>query len=1289
MEYYDPLFIQQLAPLMIVDSSNSIDQNVLNNLVKNFNKSNVSSTLWDNSIIKNRLLSMKYIINYIKTSGDADANYNVISSHKIKDETEHSRLSPFNIDSDLFPNGLLSYKWFKKYIKELPFAYITILNLPENEENDARLVEQINKMKLKYHELNIKFIAIIISSGEDIDRNDDRIGAFRQLTNLPRLTGLLHLQNHSESPTVDLERDSDILVTSLLSNLKNSASDFYSGIEYRIKQRYKKYYSCPSTKHILTAIELSPTFLETRNLIKQAIINEFTYPNNLESSLKLLEASYELTIQLLREITYKFVSLPLSKVSDHDINLYKQIRSLIDMIAFHIVRGYFSIEQPIASLRKHQAHISNVVDVLKSVSNSNYNQWISIQYQWLGELMNLVPKSILLDVHSKFLRKKSKNLKYIEFFGGLHFHDHFQQDILTHPGLIFLKSASLLNSLRFKKNSSKLKLLQDIVHLDENSITIRKINLLEDSKKAFLESAESKTNRSSNEVHDQYTSFIRYTNWLIGEEYSAVNSGLEALLNEAINAYESALNTKSSSDLSDDKSMSSWTGITQVIMQKLLQCYISKKDIDKTISSIFQLSQSSGSSISIAPSLTFPLFEYTSGHADIELDQNKYALSNFFEIDILLLDQESKEDGCFVYDTIVTQLIIKPKINLNILKSLINENDLTLKLFINKIELVYSNTSKNVILSHDESVKSLIFQSNFNLEKTSNQNDEYLKGSMNFNIFDDDKNQTFSNDGSIVVQFTQIAEKAGVHLIRSIKLTPTLQINSDKNAINFHKNESITLTELEELHNDSINRHDRKYYSPASSNRNVNSFKDLPSKLIRLNNQYSHVIKIQSMKPDISIKMETNSLSSIIMGEKLSIPFKIIYKNPKEHEVFYNQISLSANVSVVYSEQDPDFSTDLSTRVHWDSLKDDELLSLDDLVLGSDGEQVHNLSITLHNSLQNRDDKVNSYRLLIDFKTTVLEEQEDGPEGGAENAGLDRDSSSQMFIYETASYSLPIINNPFGAKFVISPRYREEDSTDMPNPFVFNEITDESNNSIPIASRLWIGKLSLTDNSLLLNKEKENFEKLEIELYSLNIKTKNTGLIVDMVGTSTLDSNLNHDITQLFDTKSKHGYSHRNVSIVAHVQVKWKRHGCDIVNEYESNEWEIILPLSDPRVLLLFKESEQGEGMFKYILENPTPRIFTFTTQLINEYGSEESETTHWNFENDRNIIPLKQSAFPVLPFTRHEMIYYGKYADSGDNKVIRLPQLKVFDVHYKISLPTLSATDNVAVNNNVLFWHK
>jgi len=1234
MENYNSVFLQQLVPLLYFQTEES--SQVVSNLIKTLDQFNIRDAIWDNSIIKNRLLNIKYRIKVIETT-EYQLPQGVRNSTQ---EDEHSILSPFNMKSDLFPNGILSYKWFKKYIEDIPFASIVTFNLGQSSENDNELIERINSLKNAYQEYRVNLVVIIISNSEDINADDDRISKLRQATGLPKLTGLIYLNTCPDT----VGRDSEILVSSVLSNLKAVAVDFYSAIENKVKQRHKKYYSCPSTSSIDTKIELTPIFLETRNLIKQGILNQLSHPHNLEASLKYLEYAYQDIIELSRDNFTNIIKE--DSVSRHDLELYDQFRTLIDVIAFHIVRGYLSLEEPILALKKHKAHIINVLDAFNG-DNRDDNNWISIQYQWLGELMTLIPGSILNTLNIKGYKKKSKNSKVFKIFGGVQFHETQDYDLITRPEFVFMKSAEYCTGKSGK--NSKLIYLNNPDDLE--AVTKRKISLLLNAKDCLQKDD---SHNSSSDGHSYLGSMNQYISWLIANEYSKLSD--DASLSKVVEYYELCLSEAQFGN----------TRISQFVLQNLLEYYSKSKNLKKMLATVLNLS-----------SLPFlrtrsPTQINLNGFDSKQIDLNELGTNNIklIDIDALLLSERYKDVGpneCSLYESCVSQITFKSLIYLQHLKLFVSENDdkAHVRLSIKKCEIKFQKQGDN---SGPCAYKDIVINQNSTLPPDFLQNVKVLeegnKLSGEFNIsFTDSDNE---ND-SKVLQVSQVSQKAGSYMIGSINLETEVIISSSGKEIRITGKNTV---ELDNGDSTNISHHKFMYSTTKES--------ALQKAAVRLYSQAPHVIRVLPLKPDVTITMESSMVNSIIVGEKISIPFRIQYKSPKNQKVAYKKILLAPKVKIISDAQDQGFTSPLTTQVNWNELKDDEPLSLKSLVSSDEETKTHNLNISILNSSINGDDNSsilnNMFRASIDVKTLVSEEGEDSSE------------DDSLTIYDTADYILPIITRPFDCKFSISPRYRNEGTVDMPCPFILSPDTKDSssqdntsNCSMPIATRLWMGKLSLVDNLAQSDKDGE----LQIKDAKFSIKSKNSELIVEEIDLENMTNK--NDITHLFTTRSKNGFSHRNVMINASVSIKWKRKDKEVINEFKSIEWQIVLPLSDPRVLLSLEFIDTKTAKFKYIIENPTPRIFMFTTQLSTDEINDDIE---WKFEDDRNIVPLRQPALPVLPFNRNIIEFYAKLTNNTSQNLIALPQFKVYDVHYKVTLPTLAVCDNVVVkNNNALYW--
>lgn len=1241
MENYNSFFLQQLAPLLFFQIEEQSE--VVSKLVKGFDKFNIKDCIWDNSIIKNRLLNVKYRIKVIETK-----EYGLVDGiEKDKQSNGHSILSPFNEKSDLFPNGILSEKWFKKYIEDVPFACIFTFKLSEAPEDDSKLVERINNLKSAYQEFRINIVVIIISDSEDASADDERVSNLRHLTGLAKITGLTYLNSHPE--TVD--RDSDILVTSVLTTLKTTATDFYLNIENKVKQRNKKYYSCPSTNSIDTKIELTPIFLETRNLIKQGMICQFSHPYNLESCLKYLEYAYQNLIELSRDNFAKL--LKEDSVLPHDERLFTQFRTLIDIIAIHIVRGYLSLEEPISALKKHKAHIINVLDAF-SVTEGDCNNWISIQYCWLGELMNLIPKSVLSSLNIKAYKKKSKSSKIFQMVGGVQFNETHDYDLITSPEFVFLKAAELLNKTSSIENN--LHYLNNPDNLEK--LSREKLQLYSRAKDSLLIEDSSISSSSHENLH----SMKQYISWLIAKEYSKLTD--EDSLSKTIDFYELCLT----------ESQFGNNNITQYVLQALLKCYSRNKDVNKLLSTMLKIS-------SLCPIENNPLYKIDI--KDLGLDTSNICIDNLdndelqlVDVDTLFLNENYSQIGpneSGLYESCICQLVFKPLLRLDNFKALLSKsNDDTLvELSIKRAEIKFvkqgekeaSNAFKNVILEqYEKALSSMDILQIIDIK----ENGEILKGNLNATFMD----STNDIDKFKVIQFSQIAQKVGNFLVGQIDLTIEIAISSKGNVLKLNKKQNIVFDDG----NSASLGHHTYVYSPASD---IGS--KAQKKAVRLYSQAPHAIRVLPLKPDVTVTMESSLASSIIVGERISIPFLIQYKSPKNQKVDYKKIQLAPKVKIISDSQDQGFISPLTTRVNWDTLKDDEPLSLKSLVSNEIESRTHILNISILNASLNANDISllnKTYRASIDLKTLVNEE--------GETSNLE-DGEDEISIYDTADYTLPVISSPFECKFSIGPRYRNGGKVDMPCPFVLwpeanttHGSNEKVNNySMPISTRLWLGKLSLMDN--LKNQDGQ----LEIVDTSFNIKSSNPELLVQLEGAT--ETTNKGTVTQLFTTKSKNGFSHRNVMVNSTAIIKWKRKGTDNINEYRSTEWQIALPLSDPRVLLALEFELPNLAKFKYIIENPTPRIFMFTTQLSTDEINDDIE---WQFNDDRNIVPLRQPAFPVLPFNRNIIEFYAKLTNNSKQHLIALPQFKVFDVHYKVALPTLAVCDNVVVKNgNALYW--
>lgn len=1204
MDKYNHKFVELVAPLVCVQLPK--DTGVYGSLITSFNQFDISHKIWDNSVLKNRLLNTKFLINcQISLTPD---QLPVLLDEKSPEE--HSLLSPFNVKSDLFPNGVLSDKWMDKYRSVKPFAFIQVFELLDDPDTDEALAAKLNDLKNSYSKLNIKFIGIIISQSNDLLVDDTRVTKLRQLTGLTRLTGLLYL-NSSNSEGVD--KEADLLVTGLLSNIKSSGADFYKNIEHSIKNRHKKYYSIPSSNNVDTTVELTPKFLESRNLLKQGFISQFAQPHNLDACIKPFEMGYQILIEILSENYFEFSK---DKVSSHDLELYKQLRTLIDIVAFNIIRAYLSIEEPIIALKKHAAHILNIINAVNN--KIDLHQWISIQYEWLSELLTLVPKSILTNTSIASYRKKHKNSKIVRFFGGIKI-DNGTTEILLNPGLIYMKAVSYLAKSSTKNGDNDLDYLK--CYADLQSITRQKLSLLHKA---------SDTVKLIDGDDASVESTLKYINFLLAEEYIS-DKILPKDIDKAIEHYHKAM-----------ADLGSWDIICSTIFERLLRCYLDLENMDEALKLV--LSIPSAKLPQVAPN--------HSGSIDLSRVSEKVSLDNsLFEIKTLFTDAKTcrgVSDDVTVFDELVVQAYITPKVTGDI-SHWFKDDDISVSLLVDSIVVKFEmadnkGSSKGL---HDMRITNVGSVPNLSLQKVGES------GTANLIMFNKE-----SNHNCKVVELSQSVQKSGVYKISQLEVQSRMLIESLKKTI-----EVSNSTVLDE---DSLKQPELyTWYYKSNAN------ESLISVPVELKDPLHRTVSVNPVKPNVIVTMNSTNINAIILGEKLCIPLQIEFKNEKK--LNYSELSLSPRVKVECNEEEG--LSLMSPTVNFEGLKDDEPLILKELDKSNIKDinlfvGIHSSSLHAEEVLKQKSDK--SYKIVIDLKTLVTEEPENDLEY---NMTTPRENTTMypMAIYDTAHYELPVLNVPFKCKFAIRPRYREGEANDMPNPFILHD--DEQNHlSMPIVTRLWQGYLTLIDN---LPEDNDNLDVMDIDF---SLKTKNSEILVEVLP----DDN---KYQQQFTTKSKNGVSHRNVNVNASARIKWKRQTSKDINEFETEEWDILLPLSDPRVLLtvdkLEPEHENNKAVkLKYIIENPTPRIFSFSTKLV-----DENDRFIWNFDDDeRNILPLSQPKFPVLPFNRYIMEYYARY-NSGE-EMIQLPLLKVYDVQYKVSLPTLPVANDISIrDNNTLYW--
>ncbi|CCG24997.1 hypothetical protein CORT_0G03200 [Candida orthopsilosis Co 90-125] len=1231
MENYNQFLLQQLNPFLRIHIDPTIiNTNEVKTLLTQFELYNVKNKVWDNGAIRNRLTTPKYIINV-----DHEDNIDVPKRDKLPNQ--HSAISPFNKESLIFPNGILTHQWFEKYITKLPFGLIYVCELG-SAANDVELVINMKKLKLKLEEIDCKLILLLITP-QSID--EERMNMFRAELNFPKPQFLFNLSKSSLS----VQSDCEVLVSKILSSLTKTSHDYYANLEYKLKQRYKKIYDIPPTDDIDTSIELTPKFLEIRNMIKQAMILQFMNPSNLEPGIKLLEIAYQDLISLLDGI-YAV------NLSDHDNTIIGQLMTLVDIIAFHIVRGYFTIEEPIKSLRKHKTHIINVVEVLQ-----RDHDWISVQYEWLAQLMKLIPYSIITNLNTTAvlqMKAKSKSANtsaMMSHFGGIHTPEF---DLITNPGLVLVKAYEM------------------------NSDTKKRIELLQSAIETLETNQSNALHKSSVSGQDNLDSLLSYLTWLIGEEYFSNGD-----FKQASDYFEMAYSSLGSAK---------WTNISYFLLEKLLQCYTRLRVKKSELNTILKLSTIPKQYIQnkLAHSST-NMFEFDNGSDAMELDILDSKLHEIFLVDVLLINDKLCHDTT-VNDDVLIQIDLKSKLNLKMMKLLLSEST-EIKVSLNQIDVSFTRIDDKLNTT-SPGLKHISITNDATKHRT-NANSIISNGQELNTTFVDSANLAIDSSNSLLtIQQVQKVTSAGHFQIDVIKLQITIELK--------HKNKVIRLNKIE-LH---------QSFPHALIQRRKVKLANGTSKPIRLGNDgtsstatvsTAHQLIVTPPKPDFSIAL-SKEIDCYIVGERLSIPMKCEFKN----KGIFHRAHLMANVKHG------------DVVVTWDKLKDEEPIELKVGANAEEVEEKHEHVLHVYARNWSGDVMNIEVSLAVVYNEVEGEGDESSDDKGKENRDVGVDGGDASVVYKVFELQLPVVPEPFQYHYSISPYLDEKCLTQNEEGSTTKEVEEEdtalkNKPDFPLSLRQWRGKLRLVDQyaSKFGSTTSDSREKL---LNSLQIIDVNFDIISGLPDLLLNLVSKEGEYDQLFTTQlPPSGKIYRNAQIITSMVVKWKRpdekkdSGGDgdgdhddheVINEFSISEWKVQVPLVDPRVLLYIKEkstSGKDDGdyfTFYYVIENPSIHSLTFVSELTNFDKLWQLDTSaDGNGEDEDNDMQkyLSSKPFTVDPNYRKIIQFQLKKVEQhlgsdSASVAVKLPTFKLFDINYKVYLYVVPTQSNVKLKDGNLY---
>lgn len=283
------------------------------------------------------------------------------------------------------------------------------------------------------------------------------------------------------------------------------------------------------------------------------------------------------------------------------------------------------------------------------------------------------------------------------------------------------------------------------------------------------------------------------------------------------------------------------------------------------------------------------------------------------------------------------------------------------------------------------------------------------------------------------------------------------------------------------------------------------------------------------------------------------------------------------------------------------------------------------------------------------------------------------DENSEIFVnvkvtfFVGGDYEVPIVNwlqkkiavvDPFKISISFLPRIVEND---LPSLFVIRD----NDPKLPKPSRHWVARVAIVNNL-----------DSEVELLSDDITyaSSNKHLICHELSDNCKVSNQGNRMVSdhFIETVIENGHTYRNITFDSMLRLNYKRKNAEAINEFQNKPWKFTLPLLDPRVLLdieTYDESKDCKLIF--MVENPTTRIFSFALNLVENQ----------NFQ----ITGTKVQNLSVLPYTRQKIEFHAVPLASG---WVNIPQLSVYDLNYRVNLPTLLVTDKAQTHNREIFIH-
>lgn len=338
----------------------------------------------------------------------------------------HSPLSPLNSDSDLFPDGIISPEWLKKYTQHLPSTVVSFYALsPDTVKTMAleALSQDILALKSQLSVRDLRLVVVMAVADYSPAAQtavNEAINQLRKHTGLNKAT----LTAISVSATT---KELETLCESVCQTAWANSNDFYNNVSKRVRRKLtRNSASIPSLKAQARGQSLDDKLLENtdtpplthvgwvvRYSYKLACLTELR--QDMETATKAYETAYEALVECFDNIWPRPESLKAasSSATAADINgktlRWEQARALLDTIAFKIAKLYLYYGNPSTATRKFRLHLETVKNMastklgyksaIEYSRTPAYLGWMALQTAGMAEI---VSKSAFFKTDSPF-----------------------------------------------------------------------------------------------------------------------------------------------------------------------------------------------------------------------------------------------------------------------------------------------------------------------------------------------------------------------------------------------------------------------------------------------------------------------------------------------------------------------------------------------------------------------------------------------------------------------------------------------------------------------------------------------------------------------------------------------------------------------------------------------------------------------------------------------------------------------------------------------------------------------